>query len=144
MYTGNPIRIHETGSFHGKRPAKPFLPSELAKIGQRHIRADELEGFLGLARNYTRVGKLEDGTLVIVDNLNRLKCLGGGIDVRQVSPILGGLVHDLPHPVHAHVKPHKGLNTKSVAAWLTEGALPINDEASQRGHEDLSCTASIT
>ena len=45
------------------------------------MRADEFEGFgiLGLARNYTRVGKLENGTLIIVDNLNSLKCLGGSI-----------------------------------------------------------------
>ena len=49
MFTGNPIRIQKAGTkYKGARPAEPFLPSQLAKIGQRHGRADELEGFLGL------------------------------------------------------------------------------------------------
>ena len=41
IYTGNPIRIQESGSYRGQRPSKPFLPSQLTKIGQRHVRADE-------------------------------------------------------------------------------------------------------
>ena len=69
MYTGNPIRIQESGSYHGQRPSKPFLPSQLASIGQRHVRADELEGFLGLKQHYTRVGKLADGSLIVVDSI---------------------------------------------------------------------------
>ena len=129
MYTGNPIRIQESGSYHGQRPSKPFLPSQLATIGQRHVRADELEGFLGLKRHYTRVGKLADGSLIVVDNLNRLKCLGGGIDARQVSPLLAGMQQQGPRPVHTHVKPHRGWNTARMAKWLTKGPLPITDDA---------------
>ena len=125
MYTGNPIRIQESGSYHGQRPSKPFLPSQLAKIGQRHVWADELEDFLGLKRHYTRVDKLADGSLIVVDNLNRLKCLGGGIDARQVSPLLAGLQQHRPLPVHTHVKPHEGWNTARMATWLTKGSLPV-------------------
>ena len=105
-------------------------------VGQRHVKADELEGFLGLTPHYARTGRLADGTLVIVDNLNRLKCLGGGIDVRQVSPLLAGLQQQPPHPVHTHVRPHEGWNTKQMAAWLTKGSLPIDDKASPAWAQD--------
>ena len=65
---------------------------------------------------------------------------GGGTSqschLRQVSPLLAGLQHEQPPPVHTHVKPHKGWKTKRMAAWLTSAPLPITDKACPAWAED--------
>ena len=90
---------------------------------------------MGLPPNYTAVGSV-DGQLVIISNIDRLKVIGGGIDTRQIGPIVAGLRNLHSDSPHLHVKPHTGWNVKNMAKWLTKGPLPIADTAASRWNSD--------
>ena len=45
---------------------------------------------MGLPAGYTATG-IADGETVIISNIDRLKSIGGGVDTRQVAPIVAGL-----------------------------------------------------
>ena len=104
------------------------MPSRLAEMGVRHATASELELMMGLPAGYTTIGKDANGAQV-VSNIDRLKILGGGIDTRQIAPIVAGLKAGAAHNPSDYVKPHEGWNPHNMAKWLTAGPLPIDDPA---------------
>ena len=90
---------------------------------------------MGLPPNYTAVGSVE-GQLVMISNIDRLKALGGGIDTRQIAPIVAGLRDLHSDSPHLHVKPHTGWHVKNMAKWLTEGPLQIDDPTASQWNSD--------
>ena len=84
----------------------------------------EGEGMMDMHPNYTAVGSV-DGKLVIISNIDRLKAIGGGMDTRQIGPIVAGLRTLL-------VKPHTGWDVKDMAKWFTRGPLSIVDAAAHQ------------
>ena len=91
MHTGNPVRVQTPGAVAPGKPSRRQLkPSKLRKINQRHLHPEEGEQMMGLAAGYTAEGMV-GGKRTKIPNIERMKCIGGGIDIRQVSPILAGL-----------------------------------------------------
>ena len=78
----------------------------------------EGEGMMGVPPNYTTVGSV-DGELVITSNIDRLKVIGGGIDTRQIGPIVAGLRTLCADSPYLLVKPHTGWNVNNMPKWLT-------------------------
>ena len=134
MFTKNPVLIQEGTTDSGKYNRRA-VPRKLAQHGVRHMRPAEGEGIMGLPPNYTAVGSVE-GQPVIISNIDRLKALGGGIDTRQIAPIVAGLRDMHSGSPHLHVKPHTGWHVKNMAKWLTKGPLPINDPAASQWNSD--------
>jgi len=99
------------------------------------MRPTEGEGMIGLPPNYTAIGSV-DGELVIISNIDRLKAIGGGIDTRQIGPIVAGLRGLHADSPHLHAKPHTGWNVENMAKWLTKGPLPIVDAAAPQWNDD--------
>ena len=135
MFTRNPVLIQKTGKKHNRRHNKRSLPSVLAKYNIRHMYPTEGEGMIGLPAGYTALGS-ENGVVVIISNIDRLKILGGGIDTRQIGPIVAGLKSLDKDSPHLSVKPHTGWNVKNMARWLTHGPLPIEDIAASQWNDD--------
>ena len=136
MFTKNPVLIQE-GTAKRRRHNRRSPPRILAQHGVRHMRPTEGEGMMGLPPNYTAVGSV-DGELVIISNIDRLKAIGGGIDTRQIGPIVAGLRELHADSPHLHVKPHAGWDVKNMAKWLTKGPLPITDAAASQWNDDDS------
>ena len=133
MHTGNPVRVQTPGATTPGKPTRRQLkPSGLKLINQRHLHPEEAEQMMGLAAGYTAEGIIA-GKRVKTPNIERMKCIGGGIDVRQVSPILAGLRNNKKQ-VHPHVKPHTGWRPERMAKWLTKGPLPVAPESPQDTH----------
>ena len=89
------------------------------------------EGMMCLPPNYTAVGSA-NGQLVIISNIDTLEAIGGGIDTRQIGPIVAGLRDLCTDSPHLHFKPHAGWNVQNMAKWLTQGPLPIPDIAASQ------------
>ena len=130
MHTGKPVRVQMTGVLTSGKPSRRQLkPSKLKTLNQRHLKPDEGEQMTGLPTGYTSE-EVVDGRRTKIPNIERMKCIGGGIAVRQVSPILAGLASEHTQ-VHPHVKPHSGPHADKMAAWLIDGPLPIPPETPQ-------------
>ena len=109
MNTGNPVLVDDNGTI-------------------RHLQPMEGEAIMGLPPNYTAIGE-EGGQLRPISDIRRMKCLGGAIDVRHLRRLLANVAQRQLQQVQDSVKPHTGWNTEAIASWLTEGPLPIADEA---------------
>ena len=95
----------------------------------------EVEGMMGLTPNYTVVGSV-DGELVVISNIDCLKAIGGGIDTRQIGPIVVGLRNLCADSPHLKIRPHTGWNVQNVAKRLTQGPLPIPHIAASQWDND--------
>ena len=72
-----------------------------------------------------------------------MRCIGGGIDVRQCSNILAGL-RTMDPCIAKHVTAHTGWNTESIAHWLTPGPPPPGVPASEwQSDWRLHCTDAL-
>ena len=110
----------------------------------RHIIPSEAEAFMDVPRGYTQWARRPDGTTYIIPDIERLKRLGAGINVRQLQHITNRPATTRPttsettdvvvgppcSTVHDHVKPHTEWITGNIARWLTAGPLPIDDPSS--------------